>query len=124
MKNRDIKKNYDNLSLDEIAEIELSEKKPVVVQEQDVDKFFDTLLKRVKKLFLRQQKYMVDNNETTDGLLLFLDKYPELFELEYDTINRDIIKWALNENIKKNRALIDKIQEVEKKLGLEIHHEW
>jgi hypothetical protein len=124
MKNKDIKKNYDNLTLNDIAEIELSEKKPVVVQEQDVDKFFDTLLKRVKKLFLRQQKYMVDNNETTDGLLLFLDKYPELFELEYDTINRDIIKWALNENIKKNRALIDKIQEVEKKLGLEIHHEW
>ena len=124
MNNRDIKKNYDKLSMDEIADIELSKKQSVPVLEKDIEEFFSTLLKRVKKLFLRQQKYMIDNNETTDGLLLFLDKYPELFELEYDTINRDMIKWALNENIKKNRNLIDKIQEVEKKLGLDMHHEW
>lgn len=124
MNNKEIKKNYDNLSMGDIVDIDLSKEKSVVVQERDLEKFFTTLMKRAKKLFLRQQKYMVDNNETTDGLLLFLDKYPELFELEYDTVNRDMLKWALNENIKKNRALIDKIQEVEKKLGLDIHHEW
>ena len=67
---------------------------------------------------------MRDNNQTTDGLLIFLDKYPELFAAEYGEINRDIIKWALSENIKKNRELIDKIQEIEKELNLEIHQTW
>ena len=74
--------------------------------------------------FSRQSKNMRDNNQTTDGLLVFLDKYPKLFVNKYGTINRDIIKWALAENIKKNRALIDKVQTIEQELNLDIHHEW
>ncbi|MCL2061346.1 MAG: hypothetical protein FWH03_01800 [Firmicutes bacterium] len=124
MKNKDIKKNYDGLTMGDIVDIDLSQNTSVVVKEQDLDKFFETLMKRVTKLFQRQQKYMTDNNDTTDALLFFLEKYPELFADEYGTINRDMIKWALAENIKRNRALIDKIQEIEKKLNLEIHHEW
>ena len=92
--------------------------------EQDFEQWRKSLMKKVQRLFNRQSKYMTDNNQTTEGLLLFLGKYPELFADEYGVINRDIIKWALAENIKKNRALIDKIQEIEKELNLEIHHKW
>ncbi|MCL2796977.1 MAG: hypothetical protein FWD58_02860 [Firmicutes bacterium] len=111
------------LDVDEAVEVELAGT-PVKVLEEDVEAFFESLMERVKKLFARLSKYMTDNNQTTDGLLLFLDKYAELFACDYDTISRDIIKWSLAENIKKSRALIDKIQEIEKRLGLDIHHEW
>jgi len=91
---------------------------------EQFEKWHREIMKKVQRLFYRQSKYMRDNNQTTDGLLLFLDKYPALFADYYEEINRDIIKWALNENIKKNRLLIDKIQEIEDSLGLEMHHRW
>ena len=117
-------RNKKILDINEAVDVELTEKKHVAVLEENVEAFFESLMKRVEKLFARHSKYMSDNNETTDGLLLFLDKYPELFACDYDIIARDMIKWALAENIKKNRALIDKIQEIEKKHNLDIHHEW
>ena len=80
-------------------------------------------MRTVGRLFDRHSKYRTDNNQTVDGLLIFLDKYPELFAGEYEKINRDMIKWALGENIKKNQELIDKIQEIEKRFNLETHHE-
>jgi hypothetical protein len=91
---------------------------------ENYDQWEKDIMKKVQRLFNRQSKNMTDNNQTTDGLLLFLDAYPELFADKYGMINRDMIKWALHENIKKNRELIDKIQEIEKELNLEIHHEW
>jgi len=91
---------------------------------REAEQWLNSIMKKVQKLFNRQSKYMTDNNQTTDGLLIFLDKYPQLFAEEYGEINRDMIKWALAENIKKNRALIDKIQEIEKELNLPIHQEW
>jgi len=89
-----------------------------------VEQWHKSLMRRVEKLFARQSKYMTDNNESTDCLLIFLDKYPELFRDEYGEINRDMIKFALHKNIEKNRELIDKIQEIEKYYNLPMHHEW
>jgi hypothetical protein len=83
---------------------------------KQVEQWHTSLMKRIEKLFARQSKYMTDNNQSTEALLIFLDKYPELFRDEYGEINRDMIKFALHKNIEKNRELIDKIQEIEKKL--------
>jgi len=112
-------------TLNELTDLELSE--PDVnfaVSAKQCEIWYDNIMRKVRRLFNRQSKYMTDNNETTDGLLIFLDKYPEWFANEYGEINRDMIKWALAENIKKNRAMIDKIQAIEKALNLEIHHTW
>ena len=92
--------------------------------EQEIAAWAKRVMKDVGKIINRQSKYMLDNNQSTDVLIEFLGQCPHMFTNVYDAIGRDIIKWALNENIKKNRALIDKIQAVEKELNLEIHHEW
>ncbi len=118
------KKNNGQPSINEMTDIELSGKTGVGVDPKDVEKWLTALMKKATGLLERHQKNMTDNNETTDALLLFLDKYPELFADTYGEINRDMLKWALAENSKKNRQLIDKIQEIEKTLNLDIHHEW
>jgi hypothetical protein len=109
-----------------IVDIELTEPNisvnPATIAQFEI--WHESIMKKVAKLFKRQAKYMVDNNETTDALLVFLEKYPELFANEYEMVARDMIKWALTENIRKNRALIDKIQEVEDNLGLEVKKKW
>jgi len=90
----------------------------------DYEKWIEKLQKRAGKHFFKQGELVTKSNDNIDTLLIYLDKYPELFAEEYDEINRDMVKWSLNESIKKHRELIDKIQEIEKKLGLSIHHEW
>jgi len=111
-----------NTVLDNLGEIE--DALDDGVDHAEVGKQITAFMKKVDRLFIRQSKYMYDNNETTDCLLEFLDKYPELFVTEYGETNRDMIKWALNQNMQKNRELIDKIQEVEKRLGVDIHKLW
>jgi len=111
-------------TISEMVDIELTEKAGVAVDSKDVQKWLDDLLKRIDKLFKRLSKHTTDNNESIDCLFLFLEKYPQFFIDEYGTINRDMIKWALAENIKKSRQLIDKIQQIEKDHNLEIHNIW
>ena len=114
-------------TLNEMVEMELSIPDVSCASPQTVaqlEQWETVLMKKVNRLFDRHSKYRTDNNDTADGLFIFLDKYPELFVQEYGTINRDMLKHALMENIKKNRMLIDKIQEIEKQLNLEMHHEW
>ena len=108
---------------DEMEENELPVGKTDMSPEE-VRKWIKTFMRKIERLFIRQSKYMHDNNQTTECLLLFLDKYPELFASEYGEINRDMIKWSLSKNMDYNRLLIDKIQEIEKKLNLEIHQIW
>ena len=82
------------------------------------------LIRQVTKTFNRVSRNMRENNQSIDALILFLDNYPELFADNYDEIGRDMEKWVLSESIKKNRKLIDKIQEIERTLNLAMHDEW
>jgi len=106
-----------------VPEIEM-EKPEREWTDKELDAWAKRITKNVQKIINRQSRYMWDNNKTTDAVIEFLDVCPDMFAVIYDTMRRDMVKWALNENIKKNRALIDKIQAVEKDLNLEIHHEW
>jgi len=87
------------------------------------NKYVNGLIKQAHKLFSRQRKYMADNNETTNGLLEFLDKCPDYFSMGFSVGDRDMIKWALSENIKQNQLLIDKIKAVETELGLPLEYD-
>ena len=90
----------------------------------DFEKWIKAVQKYAGKYFFKQGELIAKVDNNIDALLIYLDKYGELFAEEYDEINRDMIKWSLNESIKKHRAMIDKIQEIERKLGLSMHHEW
>lgn len=89
--------------------------------------YFDYLrkiIKQARKLFTRQQRYMTDNNDTANALLLFLKEYPDLFANGFGITERDMIKWALGENIKHTQLLIDKITELETELGLPLEYDY
>ena len=85
--------------------------------------YLSGILKQARKLFSRQRKYMADNNETTQALLLFLKEFPDLFAHNFSVGDREIIKWALGENIKQNRILIDTISGLETGLCLPLEYE-
>ncbi len=108
-------------TIKETVNIDLSEKTGVGVDPKDAEKFLDTLTKQADKLFNRHSKYRGDNNETAQALLIYLDKYPELFANEYGAINRDMLKWSLQENIKTTQALLDKVKAIETAFNLPLH---
>jgi len=121
-----LKRTYnksDMPTMTEMIDMELSIAESSVSPQtvRQFEQWHESIMRKVNRLFERHSKYMTDNNQTTDALLIFLDKYPELFASEYGAINRDMLKWSLNLNILKNRALIEKIQEIEKELKLEVH---
>jgi len=91
------------------------------IKEKEAREFAKKLLKRIDKLICGQQERMRWNNETTEGLLAFLDKYPILFASEYSSLGRDMLKWSLEQNIAYTQSLIDKIQEIEKSHDLPLH---
>ena len=95
-----------------------------IIKLEDAENKMSDLMRRFRKFLNRHSRNMSYNNDAADCLLLYLDFYPQIFAMEYGEISRDAIKWALAENIKANRRLIDKIQEVEKNLNLEIHQIW
>ena len=121
--------------LDEFLDIEFNVPKTHIGQEysfeayeEDGQEKFGVWLKAVDKransLFLRQSNLLSKIDEVNKMLSIYLDKYPELFAEEFGEINRDMIKWQLYESIKKYRSMIDKIQEIETDLELDMHHEW
>ena len=93
-------------------------------EREAAEKHCSDLMRGVRKMLNRQSRNRRENKDIAKCFMLYIDKYPQLFASEYGEINRDVLKWAFNEDIKTNRMLIDKIQEVEKNLNLEIHHIW
>ena len=81
-------------------------------------------MKRADKYFEKKSEHMQRTDDYLDMLMIFLDKHPEMFAEEYGEINRDMIKWQLSEHIRKCRGMIDRIQEIETDLNLEMHHKW
>ena len=91
--------------------------------EREIKKYVENLLRQARKLIDKQHKYMTENNETTEALLLFLKKQPEAFATEFGIYEREMFKWALNENCKQNRRLIKKIKELEVTYNLPFEYE-
>ena len=91
---------------------------------EEFEQWINAIQKQAGRNFFKQGKLGVKSDINIDTLLIYLDKYPELFAEQYDEISRDMLKWSLNESIKKHRTMIDKIQEIERELGLAMHHEW
>ena len=120
-------KQKELMSFKELIELELEI--PDVMMgsfdnDTDFEKYLAMLDKHVNKLLLKHGEHMEKSERILEQLTIYIDKYGELFAEEYGEINRDMIKWSLVENMKKSRAFIDKIQELEKKLGLSMHHKW
>ena len=119
--------SLDNLSVKELLDMELSIPDMMIGgfdHPEQWEDWVEAIKKYAGKHFFKQGQLTSKTDHNIDALLIYLDKYPELFAEEYDEINRDMIKWSLVESMKKQRTLIDKIQEIEKKLGLSMHHEW
>ena len=100
---------------------EMKEKTEKDIELENAEQYIKELLKQARKLFNRQSKYMRDNNQTTEGLLYFLGKQPEVFAAHFGIIERDMLKWALQTNINHNNALIDRIKEIEAEYNLPLH---
>ena len=91
---------------------------------KEYEKYLNELVKNFERLQIKNSNLGDKMHSNLDMMLIFLSKYPELFAEHYGEINRDMLKWSMFEHIKKCRALIDRIQEIEKELKLDIHHEW
>ena len=91
---------------------------------EQFEKFQKAVMKRADKYFNQNSDYMQKIDNRIDMLLIFLEKHPEVFAEEYGEINRDMVKWRLAEHMEKCRKMIDKIQEIEIDLDLEMHHKW
>ena len=93
--------------------------------EKEVKKYFDTIAKHLSKLFDRISNNMGDNNYSIDFLLeqLECEPIPLIYALSCDIDGRGFMKWALQRNIDKNKALLDKITEIEKAHNLPLEFE-
>ena len=109
------------IAFDTTGIIETIEQK---AEREAAEKHCSDLMRRIRKMLNRQSRNSRENKDIAKCFALYLDKYPQLFALEYSEINRDVLKWTFNEDITINRMLIDKIQGVEKNLNLDIHHIW
>ena len=108
---------------DEMEMYKLPDKKNGV-SPKEAKKRLKVLLRNIEELLICQSDYMHENNQTTECMLEFLIVFPKLFAQEYGEVARDMLKWSLNENIIMNRQLIDKIQEIEDTLNLEVIHKY
>jgi hypothetical protein len=91
---------------------------------EEFEKFQKAIMKRADKYFEKQSDLTHKADDYIDMLMVFLEKHPEMFAENSHEISRDMTKWALAEHMAKCRALIDRIQEIEKDLNLEMHHKW
>ena len=108
----------DNNNVEEtITYNELSE--PI---KKEFRKYVNDLTKKSRKLFNKHAFHIGYNNEIVDCLIAFLEKHPIIFAANYDITERDMIKWALSENIKQNQRMIDKIKEVETNFDLPLEY--
>ena len=91
---------------------------------EDYEKFLKAVMKRADKYFNKTSDLMYKANDYIDMLLIFLEKHPEMFAENSHEISRDMTKWALSTHMDKCRKLIDRIQEIEDDLKLDMHHKW
>ena len=91
---------------------------------EEYEKFLKAVMKRADKYFEKKSQHTQRADDYIDMLMIFLEKHPEMFAEEYGEINRDMIKWSLAQHIEKCRAMIDRIQEIETELNLDMHHKW
>ena len=91
---------------------------------EEFEKFQKAVLRRANAYFNQNSTYMTKISDRFDMLHIFLEKHPESFAEECGEINRDMIKWELATHMEKCRKMIDRIQEIETDLNLEMHHKW
>ena len=91
---------------------------------EDYEKFLKAIMKRADKYFDKTSDLTHKTNDYIDMLLIFLEKHPEMFAENSHEISRDMTKWALSTHMDKCRKLIDRIQEIEDDLKLDMHHRW
>ena len=91
---------------------------------EDYEKFLRKVMRRATTLLHRNSTHMDKMKSNLDMFLIFLEKHPEMFAEDYGEINRDMVKWAYHEHMKKCREVIDRIQEIETELNLDMHHKW
>ncbi|MCL2228540.1 MAG: hypothetical protein FWC00_01780 [Firmicutes bacterium] len=89
--------------------------------DREYGKWLSSLTKYFDKIFAMKSKHMERTGDMIDMMLIFLDKYPELFAENNDEVTRDMIKFSLNQHIIKCQRFIDKIDGIEKDLDLPIH---
>jgi hypothetical protein len=127
VKKVDSKDLTDILTIKEMADLEFKIADMSIgdfTDEQQFQKFIDALKKQAGKYFFKQGEMITKANDNIETLLTYLVKYPELFAEDYDEINRDMIKFFLVKHMDKCREMIDRIQEIEKDLNLDIHQIW
>ena len=91
---------------------------------EEFEKYQKAVMKRADKYFNKTTDLTHRTVDYIDMLLIFLEKNPEMFAENSHEISRDMTKWALSTHIDKCRKLIDKIQEIEIDLDLDMHHRW
>ena len=88
---------------------------------EQYEKWLEVLINHFEKLHNKKSIYTEKAENIIDMLLIFLDKYPELFAENYGEVSRDMMKFVLYRHIDKCQKLVDKISQIEKDLNLPIH---
>jgi len=95
-------------------------KKTMTEQEIKQKEMLD-YVKKLNKQVRKQLSKLSDTNDTIDVLLLYLKEKSTAFAMDFEMIERDMIKWSLKRNITQTQLLIDKIEEIEAEYDLPLH---
>ena len=97
----------------------MSDKKMTAKEQQ---RFHDKKVKMLHKAFCDMLENIGYNNELIENICVFVKNEPQVFATGRDPENRNFLKWALNENIKRNKQLLSQISRTEKKLNLPLEN--
>ena len=93
---------------------------PADMAEREAQAYLQGMVSGVKKIRRKLSRDIQKNSDISDGLVRFIESNPELYFAGIGETENDMLKWALSENIKNTKALLDKIHEYEDKTGFPI----
>ena len=81
--------------------------------EKQYFKFLDKLIHNFERLHMQKSTHMAKMDNAIKQMLIFLDKYPELFGENYEEVSRDMFKVFLGDHIIKCEKLLAKVEKIE-----------
>jgi len=81
--------------------------------EKEQRKITEQKVKMLHKAICSMLKNIGYNNELIDNVVEFIGNEPQIFVYGRDPENRNFLKWAIKENMKRNQKFLDMISQIE-----------
>ena len=88
---------------------------------EQYEKWLDKLMTNFEKLHMKNSQHFEKVGGNIEMMLIFLNKYPELFGEQYGEVARDMFKFYIHRHMDNCQKLIDRVSEIEKEYNLPIH---